>query len=146
MLVLQGNTGAGTLISPHDRHSSSATGGHASGMTATQSHSGQPSLWVHRLLQKATGLGFPSQSGHGFVSSWRGSSPAGRAWLGSGSGGAACGRLSCCGSWLSGRKDLRCGNPPFLEWQEFIFLDKRPAFLYYSIEKRTKLVIGFRFA
>ena len=38
-------------------------------MTATQSHSGQPSLWLHRLLQKATGLGFPSQSGHGFVSS-----------------------------------------------------------------------------
>jgi len=62
-------------------------------MTATQSHSGQPSLWVHRLLQKATGLGFPSQSGHGFVSSWRGSSPAGRAWLGSGSDCAACGLL-----------------------------------------------------
>ena len=65
--------------------------------------------------------------------------------LGSGRFGRRGGRLPAR-SWLSGREDLRCGNPPFLEWQEFIFLDKRPAFLYYSIEKRTKLVIGFRFA
>ena len=68
-MLVPRNTGTGILISPHDRHPSSATGGHESGMTATQSHSGQPSLWLHRLLQKATGLGFPSQSGQGFVSS-----------------------------------------------------------------------------
>ena len=77
---------------------------------------------------------------------WRGLARFHGGRLGSCRFGRRGGRLPCCGSRLSGREDLRCGNPPFLEWQEFIFLDKRPAFLYYSIEKRTKLVIGFRFA
>jgi hypothetical protein len=55
-----------------------------------QSHSGQASLWVHKLLQKATGSGFPSRSGQGFVGSLGGSSSVGRTWSGNVTDCAAC--------------------------------------------------------